>query len=186
VVSARRGSYARDHIGGPLAAAGALNIVWMLSAQFIGSLWLDLILLFPVMAAAWTASRRLDEMDGYDGTNERLLLGAVTGLLSGWISVAVTISITDAARELLGHHASDYVWPYLWLTFGVGAAIAYAFARHISRSMWYFIGFGWGVAGIAANTIMRLDMPLLGYAAVGFGLFVLYARLTRGADGATG
>lgn len=184
-LTAQRGTYARRQIGKPLLAAGALNIVWMLSAQFIASLWLDLFLLFPVMAAAWEASRRLDRIGGYDGTNERLLLCAVTGLLSGWISVAVTISIPDAARDLLGHHASDFVWPYLWLTFGVGAAIAYTFTRHISRSLWYFIAFGWGVAGIAVNTLTRLDMPLLGYAAIAFAILVLYARLTRGADGAT-
>lgn len=186
IVSLRRGTYVHDHVGEPLLIGGALNIVWMLSAQFIAALWLDLILLFPVMAAAWAASYRLDRIGGYDGTNERLLLCIVTGLLSGWISVAVTISVPDAVREVFGHHASDVVWRYLWLTFAIGAAIAFAFTRHISRSLWYFVGFGWGIAGIAANTLTRLDTPLLGYAAIAFGLFVLYARLTRGADGATG
>ena len=181
----RRGTYMQNRLAPALVLAGSGTIIWMLGTQFVGSLWLDLILLFPVMAAAWTASYQLDKAGGYDGTNTRLVLCILTGLLSGWIGAAVTISITDAAREILGHHASDFVWPYLWLTFAVGALITYVFTRQFSRSLWYFAGFGWGVAGIAANTLIRLDMPLLGYASIAFGIIVLYARLTRGADGAT-
>ncbi len=180
----QRKSFADDTVALPLAAAGALNIVWMLSAQFIGSLWLDLILLFPVMAAAWEASRRLDLLGGFDGTLPRLLICAVTGLLSGWITTAVSISIPDAIRELLGHHASDYVWRYLWLTFGCAALMAFAFTRWVSRSLWFFVGLGWGIAGIAANNLLRLDMPLLGYMAIFLGGLILYRRLVKGARGA--
>ena len=184
VVAVRRGSFVDTYIGAPLVIAGAMNIVWILSAQFIHSIWTDFILLFPVMVTAWEASRRLDRIGGFDGTNARLLLCSLTGMLSGWITTAVTISVPDVVREVLGHHASDFVWPYLWLTLAVGAALAFVFARYISQSLWYFVGLGWGIAGIAANTMTRLDMPLLGYIAAAFGLVLLYARLTRGADGA--
>lgn len=184
VSAMRRESFVDDYLAQPLAAAGAFIILWILSAQFIGSLWMDLILLFPVMAAAWETSRRLDILGGFDGTGPRFLLCAVTGLLSGWITTATSISVPDAVREVLGHHASDYVWRYFWLTFASAAFFALAFTRWISRSLWFFVGLGWGIAGIAANNLTRLDMPLLGYMAIILGVLILYRRLVKGARGA--
>ena len=181
VLAARQYRFVDAALALPLASAGFLNIVWMLSAQGVGSLWLDLILLFPVMAAAWAASFKLHQIGGFDGTERRLLLCALTGLLSGWISTAVSISIPDAIREVLGHHATDYVWPYLWSTFAVASLIAISFARWISASLWYFVGLGWGIAGIATNNLGRLDMPLLGYASIVFGVLLIWWRLAKGA-----
>lgn len=182
--AARRQSFVDEHIALPLALAGISIIIWMLSAQFIGSLWADFFLLFPVMWAAWMASRRLDLMGGFDGTGARLLICALSGLLSGWITTAVTISIPDAIREMLGHHASDYVWVYIWITFACASILALIFTRFISKSLWFFVGLGWGIAGIAMNNLTRLEMPLLGYFSILFGCLLIARRLVKGAHGA--
>jgi len=184
VTSMRRASYADQQLLRPLIGVGLTIILWMLVAQFLLNIWLDLVLLFPVLVLAWTCSYRIDRLDGFDGTGERLVLCAMTGLLSGWITTAVSISIPEAVAHVMGHGASDYVWRYLWLTLACAGLIAFAFTRWISRSLWFFVGLGWGIAGIAANNITRLDMPLLGYVAILAGIFIWYRRLSKGARGA--
>ena len=183
--AARREAFTDRQMTGPLIAAGGMLIVWMLAAQFLTNIWVDLILLFPVLALAWAASRRLDLLGGFDGTGERFVLCALTGLLSGWITTAVSISVPEALAHALGHGASDYVWRYMWLTLGCAGALAFVFTRWVSRSLWYFVGLGWGIAGIAVNNFIRLDLPLLGYVAIAAGVFILYRRLAKGARGAT-
>ena len=184
VTSARRSSYTDAELTLPLAGAGGMIIVWMLSAQFLMNIWIDLLLLFPVLWLAWFASRRVDVLGGFDGIGERLVLCALTGLLSGWITTAISISIPEAVAHAFGHGASDYVWRYLWLTLASASLLAFAFTRWISRSMWYFVGLGWGILGIAANNLQRLDMPLLGYIAIAAGAVILYRRIAKGARGA--
>ena len=184
VSSRQRASYTDQQLLRPLIAVGLSIILWMLTAQFVLNIWLDLVLLFPVLALAWTCSYRIDRLDGFDGTTERLVLCAMTGLLSGWITTAVSISIPEAAADVLGHGASDYVWRYLWLTLACAGVISFAFTRWISRSLWFFVGLGWGIAGIAANNLTRLDMPLLGSVAILAGIFIWYRRLAKGARGA--
>lgn len=183
VRAARGPNYTDDQMTRPLLAVGGMLLVWMVAAQFVQNLWLDLILLFPVLALAWACARRIDQLDGFDGTGARLVLCAFAGLLSGWVTTAVSISIPEAVAEILGHGASDYVWRYLWLTLGCASLIAYAFTRWISRSLWYFVGLGWGITGVAVNNICRLDMPLLGYVAILVGIFIIYRRLSKGARG---
>lgn len=183
VTSWRRGSFADQQILGRLVGVGGSIIVWMIAAQFVLNIWLDLVLLFPVLFLAWSCSYLLDQMGGFDGTGEKLVLCAFTGLLSGWITTAVSISIPEATAHVLDHGPSDYVWRYIWLTFICAGIFAFIFARWISRSLWYFVGLGWGIAGVATNNLVRLDFPLLGYFAVAAGGFIIYMRLVSGARG---
>ena len=184
VGAARRWSYTDQNMAPVLIATGGMIVLWMLTAQFLQNIWLDLFLLFPVLGLAWAASRRVDILGGFNGTGERMVLCAVTGLLSGWITTAVSISIPEAAAYALGHGASDYVWRYLWLTLGCASLLAFVFTRWISRSVWYFVGLGWGLLGIAVNNLSRLDMPLLAYVTIAAGALIIYRRLEKGARGA--
>ena len=183
--AARRWSYTDQRLTPPLIAVGSMIIVWMLTAQFLKNIWIDLFLLFPVLALAWDASRRVDVLGGFNGTGERLVLCAFTGLLSGWIAAAISISIPEAVAHTLGQGPSDFVWRYLWLTLGCVSLLAFAFTRWISRSLWFFVGLGWGILGIAVNNLVRLDMPLLAYVTIAAGLLIIYRRLAKGARGAS-
>ena len=182
--AARRDAYTDQKMTPGLIATGGLIIIWMLSAQFLQNIWIDLLLLFPVLGLAWNVSRDLDILGGFDGTGERLVLCAFTGLLSGWITTAVSISIPEALAHALGHGSSDFVWRYLWLTLGCASVLAFGFTRWISRSVWFFVGLGWGIVGIAVNNLSRLDMPLLGYITIAAGVVIIYRRLAKGARGA--
>ena len=53
-----------ERIAMPLAIAGLMNVVWMLSAQLIVSQPLDFALLFPIGAAAWVSAWQFDRMRG--------------------------------------------------------------------------------------------------------------------------
>ncbi|MEC7288756.1 MAG: hypothetical protein VXW22_01480, partial [Pseudomonadota bacterium] len=49
----RKPDHATRQLAAPLTLAGSGNVVWMVSAQSIGSVWLDLALLFPIGFFAW-------------------------------------------------------------------------------------------------------------------------------------
>ncbi|MEL6413638.1 MAG: hypothetical protein AAFQ15_01705, partial [Pseudomonadota bacterium] len=59
----------------PLTLAVFGNVIWMLSAQTLGLVWLDFILLLPILAATWWAAYRQDRTGRYDGTPLRILIG---------------------------------------------------------------------------------------------------------------
>ena len=130
----RAPDHATGQIAMPLALAGFGNVLWMVSAQSIGSVWLDFILLVPILYFSWLAAQRLDQTGAYDGTGRSILYGLTVGLLAGWLTVAVSISVPDVGRALLDRGTSDNVWQSLWMTLIPAVALAYVFAIHISRS----------------------------------------------------
>ena len=172
-------------LAAPLALAGLANIAWMLSAQLIVSQTADFLLLFPVAVFSWTAALRFDQMRGMGGSPGKLIADAASGLLSGWILVAIGISVPLMIRNVTSYGATDFPWQMLWTTLGTVAFGAWVFARYVSRSLWFFAALAWGVAGIVANNWMATGMGWLAIMAGLSGMLILSLRLFRGADGTT-
>ncbi|MEM7492049.1 MAG: hypothetical protein AAF296_01625 [Pseudomonadota bacterium] len=162
-----------DKIAAPLALAGLGNVIWMLSAQSFGYSWLDFVLLWPILFFAWEAAYRLHQIGGFNGTGRRLLVCLVVGLLSGWLSVAVSISAPEVLRDALDRGATDNPWQSLWTAISLAAILALVFARYISTSLWFFVALIWGLSGIIANNWFRTEMHFLAImtAIVGYLIF---------------
>ena len=172
-------------IGAPLALAGIANVVWMLSAQLIVSQPVDFLLLFPIAAFAWTASARFDQLRGMGGSPEKLIADMATGLLSGWILVAIGISVPLLIRSFIPYGPTDFPWQMLWSSLGIVAFGAWVFARYVSRSLWFFAALAWGLLGVIANNWTVTGMGWLAIMTGVSGLLILSLRLVRGADGTT-
>jgi len=170
-------------VGPPLAWAGVFNVVWMLVAQGLDVQLLNFVLLFPIIWFAWSAARAFDGLRGMGGSAMKLVTDAATGLLSGWITVAVAISTPLSIRTLTGLGATDAPWRMLIVTLAVAALAAFIFASRISRSLWYFVALGWGVFWVAANNLAVTGMTTLAIGAFFAGAAIVTLRLTRGANG---
>ncbi|WP_300378102.1 hypothetical protein [Henriciella sp.] len=165
----------------PLILAGLASIGWMLAAQLMGNEWLNFVVLIPLLIFAWESSFRLHRMGGWDGTARRLLAAALTGLLSGWAVVAVSISLPRLMRILRDLEPTDQVWVSLCFCLIPAAILTWLYTRWVSRGLFYFTALGWGLAGIAINNWIRLGTHGLAIVTVLAGLYLLWHRLTHGA-----
>lgn len=172
-----------DRIAIPLAWAGLFNIIWMLSAQLIVSQPLDFLLLFPIAISAWIAAQRADSLREMGWSPKKALADFVAAMLSGWITVAIAISIPLTLRAFTDIGATDFPWQMLWITLVTASIAAWMFARYISRSWWYFVALGWGVLGIILNNWQVTDMHWLAITSAFVLTIVICLRLFRGADG---
>ncbi len=179
----RAPSYTSERIAPPLTLAAFGNLIWMLSAQSLGLVWLDLLLLLPIAFFTWEAAYRLDQSGDYDGTPRSILHGLTVGLFAGWLTVAVSISVPDVTRWLLAQGVSDAVWQSLWLTLVPASLLALAFANYVSRNGWYFVALAWGLLGVVVNNWARLETHALAIAAAVIGLYILLRRIRFGASG---
>jgi hypothetical protein len=170
-------------VGTPLALAGAANVVWMLSAQLIASQTVDFLLLFPIAILSWTAAARFDRMRGMGGSVDKLIADAAAGLLSGWILVAISISVPLVIRSYTDLGPTDLPWQMIWIVLGFAALGAWAYARYVSRSLWFFAALAWGLLGIIANNWTDTGMGWIAIMTGITGILVLSLRLLRGADG---
>ena len=125
----RAPTHVSEQIAMPLTLAGLGNVIWMISAQSLGWPWLDLLVLFPILYFAWIAAYRLDQTSTYDGTGRSILHGVTVGLLAGWLTVAVSISVPDFGRWVLDRGPSDAVWQSFWMTFVPAVALGTNGAR---------------------------------------------------------
>lgn len=177
-------SYLERRLGGPLLLAGVGNIAWMLSAQLVGNQRLDFLLLWPILAFAWTGARRLHRMGGFDGTWRRANACVLTGLWSGWIAVAVSISVPATWRVLSGLGPSDDVWISLWMALVSAGLLAWLFASRVSASVLFFAALAWGLAGVALNNWYLTGMHWLSGASLLAGGYILWRRARHGARAA--
>lgn len=170
----------------PLILAGIGNIVWMLSAQLIVWQPLDFLLLFPILGVSFLAAQRaqrLRDMGGEAASGAGFMLGDITsGLLSGWLSAALSISIPLTLRSFTNLGATDFPWLMVWSALIPVALLAFIFTTRISRSLWFFAAAGWGILGIACQNWLETGMHLIGHVTAGFLLILLLVRLTRGAN----
>ena len=183
VLATLRPSFRTERLVAPLALVGLGNILWMLSAQGIDSKWLNAVSLWPMLAIAWWGSFRLDRMGGFDGTPASLVTCAAVGLLAGWLTVAVGISLPPAVRESLGLGATDRAWLSLWTVLVPASVLASLYARFISRGLFYYVALGWGLIGIATNTWSRVELHALGIATMVIIFIVVWQRARRAAIG---
>lgn len=179
-----RPRFLESHLAVPLLAAGLGNVAWMLSAQMIGSDALNLLLIVPILLFAWEASHRLHRMGGFDGTLRRLNAAALTGLLSGWATVALSISLPRLVRDLRGLGPSDEVWISLWIALIMAGMLTWLYAVRVSRGLFFFIALSWGLAGIAVNNWSLTGMGWLSAATVLAWAVIMWRRLTKGARAA--
>ena len=170
-------------VGTPLALAGLCNVLWMLSAQLIVSQPLDFVLLFPIAVFSWMAAYRFDRLRGMGGSPEKLVADAATGLLAGWILVAIGISVPLLIRTFTTFGPTDLPWQMLWLTLGTVAFGAWIHTRYVSRSLWFYAALSWGLLGIIANNWTVTDMHWLAIITGLCTALLLCLRLLRGADG---
>ncbi|MFN3213793.1 MAG: hypothetical protein ACE37M_11860 [Henriciella sp.] len=186
-VLAVRNLVASDHaierVSLPLTLAAFGNLVWMWSAQSLGLVWLDFMLLLPIAFCTWWAAHRQDRLARYDGTLTRILIGLTTGLYAGWLTVAVSISVPDLGRWLLAHGVTDAVWQSLWMALVPAVVMAFVFANYISRNFWYFVALGWGLLGIVVNNWTRTGTGWLAIITAVVALYVLFRRIRFGARG---
>lgn len=183
ILANARPEHISERLAPPLALAGIGNIVWMLSSQLIGNVLLDFIILLPILFCIWEAAHRLDRSSGYDGTGRSILHGLTVGLFAGWLAVAVSISIPDVARWVLGRGVSDFIWQSLWMALVPAGLFAWLFASRVSKSLWFFVALAWGLIGIAMNNWYRLETHGLAILTLATGIFVIGRRLHRGARG---
>ena len=183
ILHLRAPDHATQQVSGPLALAGFGNVLWMISAQSIGSVWLDFLLLLPIGFFAWEAAYRLDKTETYDGSLRSILYGVTIGMLAGWLTVAVSISVPDVGRWLLGRGPSDGVWQSLWMALVPATILATVFANYVSRNGWYFVALAWGLLGIVVNNWTRLGTHALAIATAVLGIYILFRRVRFGASG---
>lgn len=176
-----RPSYLTERLAMPLIIAGAGNVIWMVAAQLLGNEWLNFILLIPILIFAWEATHRLHRMGGWDGTGRRFLAAATAGLLSGWLAVAVSISLPRLVREVRGLGATDQVWVSLWITLIAAGLLAWLYRTHVSRGWWFYIALGWGLTGVVINNWMRLELHWLAFIAACVGAYIIGSRIVSGA-----
>lgn len=181
VLAVTKPRYLERHLAIPLLAAGAGNVVWMLAAQFLGNDTLNLVLIVPILLFAWEASHRMHRMGGFDGTWRRLNAAALTGLLSGWATVALSISLPRVVRHLRGLAPTDDVWISLWIALITAGLLTWLYAARVSRGLFFFVALSWGLAGIAANNWYVTGMGWLAAATVLAWGIILWQRLTKGA-----
>jgi len=119
---------------------------------------------------------------GFNGAGRRFLICVCVGLLAGWLSVAVSISVPEVMRDVLGRGPTDHPWHSLWATLIPAAVLAFIFARYVSASLWYFVALSWGLLGLLANNWARTEMHFLAIAVGVVGLLVLRLRLQMGLE----
>lgn len=171
-------------LAAPLVFAGGINTIWMLSAQFLGSTVLETLILLPLIYFAWKAAWQFDTMRGMGGSLIKWTGDLLSGLLSGWAVVALSISVPRLWRELLGQGPTDYEWYSLWSVILTAQIATSIFRRRVSRTLWYYAALGWGIAGILTNNWTRTGYGFLGWIALLFGLWIIFRRLSAGATGA--
>lgn len=173
-------SYLERHLGEPLLVAGAGNVAWMLSAQFIGNEVLNFVLLLPILVFSWESAHRLHRMGGWDGTARRLVAGSLTGLLSGWLAVALSISVPRVLRLMRGQEATDQVWVSLFAALIPAAVMAWLYSHRVSRGLWFYVALAWGLTGIVASNWLRTGTEALAIVAACVGLYIIFRRIADG------
>lgn len=164
-----------------LALTGLAGIAWMVSNQLIGWRVLDLALIVPVFALAVTAlARALSPREGgWAGT----VITATSGLLAGWLTMAVSISVAPVLREAMGWGGSDRVWAMAALTLIMAGGLIILVRRTAGRSLFYLAAIAWGLAGIVVNNFTRTGTGLIGWTVIGFaviGAIALWSARGRG------
>ncbi|PZW37652.1 hypothetical protein C8P66_14415 [Humitalea rosea] len=128
----------------PLALAFALNVLWMLLAEFTANgLHLVAVLAGGVAAALWAflpEARRLPE-----GAFARWLLRPFLGLFAGWVTAAVFANLAGALKAT-GLDPDPWLSALIVLLAGGMAAVV---LRRAQGDPWYVLAAGWALVAVA-------------------------------------
>ncbi len=185
VLANLRSRHVEDRLAAPLALAGSGLVIWMFGIEVFGFVWLN-VLLLPILFGSWWAAFRLDVIGGFDGTGRRVLSCLVTGLLAGWLTIMLALSVAGGGRWLLARGASDAVWHSLWLVLVPVIILAWVFASKVSRNGWFFAALAWGLMEIGLNNWYRTELHGLAIAILIVGWIVIGRRIRYGAAGSAG
>ena len=108
----------------------------------------------------------------------------LTGLLAGWATVAMAISLPRLARESFGQGPTDVEWFSIWTVVAFVSAAAWIFRIRVSQTLWFHAALGWGLVGVIVNNWTRTGFGYFGWIAMATGLWIIYRRFSRGARGA--
>lgn len=168
----------------PLVIAGAASIIWMVMRQARLNDFLVHLVLIVLFLAAYVAAKRFDETRGTGGSPGRWITDVATGLLAGWMTLALALSTTELVRNLSGLGKTDAEWWFLALTLLIaGSSVLFAFSR-ITASPYFVAALAWGLVGVVSNLWSNVELHV---PAVLTGLFagvLLYRRFRLGASGA--
>ncbi|MBE9603988.1 hypothetical protein IAI18_03865 [Acetobacteraceae bacterium H6797] len=139
----------------PLAAAAALNCLWMILAQTTGNGWHLVIVMAGVLAVSLTAfwaERRY--LAGEDGAIRRWVTAPLTGVLAGWVSAAFFANLASAAKVTglfpMGGWPESLAAALVILAAGGFAAAVLTFGR---GSLWYAAGAAWALLAIVVANL---------------------------------
>lgn len=144
----------------PLALAGTGNIIWMLQNQLIGLKALDFLIIVGILPFAATALKRA-LVEAAPGSPS--IPAIVSGLLTGWLSVATAISLPPFARTLLSHGPTDAVWGYATLTVVIALTLVLLVRARAGWSLACLASVAWGLTGLVLNNFERTELRMIGW-----------------------
>ncbi len=155
-----------------LSLFGVMTALWMAVSQILGHPIVDFILLLPLFYLSWSMAYHLGHYEMAPANSARPYLSGVAtmliGLGAGWISVAVTISIPRAARDLTRLGPTDAEWVVFLTVLILGLGAILGFRRFISRNIWFEVAVIWGFMGIGLNNWLRTGYGYFGWIVLAF------------------
>lgn len=180
----RSSDYVVRSVTPPLALAGLASITWMLMRQARLNEFLVHIVLVALFLAAYEAARRFDTTRGTGGSPGRWMMDVATGLLAGWMTLALALSTTEIARSVLGYANTDAEWWMLALTLMIASAAAVFAFRRITASPYFVAALAWGLVGVIINLWSNVQLHVPAFLTAIFAFSLLTFRLRSGASGA--
>lgn len=183
-LSATQSTYLVHRLRRPLLLAGLAGAAWMLCRQFGTGAAPAFPFLLAMTLASLVAAARFDAMRGLGGSPDKALADLLTGLMSGWLTVAVAVSVPGLLRPVLALGPSDAVWPLLGLSLATLFVLGRGSRWLVTASVWYRVAIGWGVLGMVANLWMATDLHLPAVATAVVGVWIVLAPQASPAPGA--
>ncbi|MEM1149649.1 MAG: hypothetical protein AAGI03_03715 [Pseudomonadota bacterium] len=168
----------------PLAMAGLASITWMMMRQARLNDVLVYVVLVALFGFAYQAARRFDATRGTGGSPGRWLLDVTTGLLAGWMTLALALSSTELVRSALGFANTDAEWWMLAFALLVASTAALFAFRHITASPYFLAALAWGLLGVVINLWSNVQLHVPAFLTALFSLWLIAYRVRTGARGA--
>jgi hypothetical protein len=134
-------------LGGPVAAAFGLMILWMVVAQLTPNGWHLLAIMLGLLVAALVVFGRAVRLPDSGGT-WRWLVRPLVGLLAGWVSAAAFVNLSGAALaegfDWFGASPSVAAMCLVLLAAWVGTTVL----RWTGGDLWYAVALLWALAAI--------------------------------------
>ncbi len=177
---AQRADRRLARIGGPLAAAFGLMILWMVVAQLTPNGWHLLAIMLGLLVAALVAFGRAARLPA-EGRVWRWVVRPLLGLLAGWVSAAAIVNLSGAALAegfgWFGASPDIVAMGLLLLAAGVGTTAL----RRTGGDIWYAAALLWALAAIILANLAASppNLAVALVAALAMAMVALAAFLAR-------